>query len=313
MKAQQHLPFEPLTLPTAAFNFSDIAQPQFDRLDIGKGLSLARWSVNESTNESADEKDVLYHRQDVHTLSLYISGGTHSYRKDKPDCKGGPGKLCLMPRDSQSKWAMRDNIDFAHLYMTQEAINWFFVSTFDSDIRDGTLPELLYTSDKILAAKLAQSLRTAESSMTESCIVDPSLILEQTVTDVLYHLFRSKLLKKPAATARNSGLSPCHRKRVKEYIAAHYMNKITINDMAALTQLSDFHFAKMFKCSFGISPAAFVNLVRIDKIKTMLKTSANTSLADISAATGFAQQSHMTQAFKNQTGNTPLQYRKMLC
>jgi len=142
--------------------------------------------------------------------------------------------------------------------------------------------------------------------------MDSSLILEQSVTDVLYHLFQSKLNKKTTATAHISGLSPCHRKRVKEYIVGNYMNKITISKMAALIQLSDFHFAKMFKCSFGISPAAFVNLVRVDKIKTMLKTSANTSLADISAATGFAQQSHMTQAFKNQTGITPAQYRKML-
>ena len=53
--------------------------------------------------------------------------------------------ICLMPQDSQSKWAIRDNIEFAHLYITQAALNWFFVSTFDSDIRDGGLPELLYT------------------------------------------------------------------------------------------------------------------------------------------------------------------------
>ena len=82
--------------------------------------------------------------------------------------------------------------------------------------------------------------------------------------------------------------------------------------MASVTQLSDFHFSKMFKCSFGISPAAFVTLVRIDKIKTMLKTSANTRLADISVATGFAQQSHMTQALKKQSKMTPSQYRKKL-
>lgn len=93
--------------------------------------------------------------------------------------------ICLIPQDSQSKWAIRDNIEFAHLYMTQEALNWFFVGTFDSDIRDSALPELPYKSEKMLEVKLAQCLRTAESCMTESCIVDSSLILEQTVTDVL--------------------------------------------------------------------------------------------------------------------------------
>lgn len=80
--------------------------------------------------------------------------------------------------------------------------------------------------------------------------------------------------------------------------------------MASVTQLSNFHFAKMFKCSFGISPAAFVRLFRIEKIREMLN--GQSSLADISVAPGFAQQSHMTQAFKSQTGITPVQYRNNL-
>lgn len=112
MKKYQNLVlFERCFIDTPFIRQSDIAKPQLGQVDVINGLSLAHWQVNDTENK----KDVIYNRLDVHTLSFYMSGGTHRYRKDKPDCKGGQGMICLMPRDSQSIWPIRDSIEFAPL------------------------------------------------------------------------------------------------------------------------------------------------------------------------------------------------------
>ncbi len=60
--------------------------------------------------------------------------------------------------------------------------------------------------------------------------------------------------------------------------------------------LSTFHFAKMFKASFGVPPHRYVTERRIARAKALL-AEGRTSLAGIALACGFASQSHFTRRF----------------
>ena len=72
--------------------------------------------------------------------------------------------------------------------------------------------------------------------------------------------------------------------------------------------VSAFHFARLFKQSTGNSPHQYLLQRRLDRAKTMLRQ-AQMSLAEISASTGFADQSHFTKVFRRFTGVTPSEYR----
>jgi len=276
--------------------FTDAATSKMQQFDSSLGVSMASWVVSENT--------VCYEREDVHTLSLYLSGGERSYRTDIPNRKGGPGKLCTMPQGCRFDWTIKDTIEFTHLYLPQSLLSWFVSNTFERDVRETELPSLLYEEDELLQHKLLNCFHVLKRND------DKLLLLEEIIFDVLYLLYKKHRKFKETNKVTPGGLSPFHRNLVREHVRANYGNKLTISRMAALTKLSDFHFAKMFKLSFGLTPSAFVTRVRVQETKRLLKRDYD--LADISHKAGFSHQSHMTQTFRIFTGFTPAQYRRKI-
>jgi AraC family transcriptional regulator len=65
----------------------------------------------------------------------------------------------------------------------------------------------------------------------------------------------------------------------------------------------------LFKQAFEQSPHQYVLSRRVERAKTMLKDGER-SIAEIATACGFANQGHLTTAFKRRTGVTPASYRK---
>lgn len=274
--------------------FSDAADLKMQQMDNFTGVGLARWVVTEN--------DVSFENARSHTLSLYLSGGDNSFRYDKPEQKGGTGKLCTMPKHQSTFWAIKDTIQFAHLYFPQSALDWFIGNTFERDARNVNFPVLLYEDDPTLR-RLFLKCFNAHSQKE-------AMLLEEKLLDVLYYLFNKYLSLTGPNKVYSSGLSPFHRKLIRHYINDNYSEKLSISRLAALTNLNDFHFAKMFKISFGKTPSEYITKKRVQETKRLLKTKNN--LANISQENGFSHQSHMTQIFKFHTGFTPYQYQKKL-
>lgn len=78
---------------------------------LHSGIQLAAWS---------NKRDTITQYCDHHTLSLYVADGYESYHKTAGGWKngGGPDRFCLMPKESESSWDIRDDLSFVHLYCT---------------------------------------------------------------------------------------------------------------------------------------------------------------------------------------------------
>ena len=100
-------------------------------------------------------------------------------------------------------------------------------------------------------------------------------------------------------------------KRVLEYIATNLTSEIHLEDIAAVAGLSVFHFARAFRESTGVTPHQYVLQRRIDTVKTLLRT-RNWNLETIASATGFADASHLTKAFRRHTGTTPKTWQRQI-
>lgn len=95
--------------------------------------------------------------------------------------------------------------------------------------------------------------------------------------------------------------------RAKEYIHTHFSENLTVEEIAEQAYLSPFYLSKVFKRETGISIHKYLNLIRIDKARDLLRSGLNPITAAVE--TGFVDQSHFTHWFKRITGVTPSVYR----
>jgi len=104
------------------------------------------------------------------------------------------------------------------------------------------------------------------------------------------------------------GLPPRALRRVREYIAAHLEENISIQGLARIVGLSMYHFARAFKQSEGVTPHHFLLRCRVRRAQELL-ADTELPLAEIALAVGFSDQSHCARRFREFVGVTPSRYR----
>jgi AraC family transcriptional regulator len=99
--------------------------------------------------------------------------------------------------------------------------------------------------------------------------------------------------------------------QVQSYLEQRIAENPTLEELAALTDMSVYEFAKRFKTATGFSPYQYVLAQRLERAKDLLEHS-QLPLADVAYSVGFSSQAHMSKVFKERLGYTPKAYRKEL-
>jgi AraC-like DNA-binding protein len=107
--------------------------------------------------------------------------------------------------------------------------------------------------------------------------------------------------------SREGGSSPFQAiAAVKSLIDDQPTSPITLDDLARVSGLSRFQVLRGFIKSTGLTPHAYLVQRRIDLARSLI--ASGTGLADAAAASGFADQSHMTRIFVRKYGFSPASY-----
>ncbi len=122
------------------------------------------------------------------------------------------------------------------------------------------------------------------------------------------HFLRRYAAAQPARREVIGGLTPYKLQRTLAYIQAHLEEKLSLEMLAAVAQMSLTHFSHLFKHATGLTPHQYVNLCRIEHAKQLL-AETDMPLIDISAQVGCADQSHFTALFRRHVAMTPNAYR----
>jgi len=97
--------------------------------------------------------------------------------------------------------------------------------------------------------------------------------------------------------------------KITAYVGENYMNKITLDDIAAHVYLSKSYVSKVFKEEIKYSLTDYINRVRVDKSKELF-ADPRLSLAEIAYLVGFDDQSYFTKIFKKNVGVSPGKFRE---
>jgi len=96
---------------------------------------------------------------------------------------------------------------------------------------------------------------------------------------------------------------------VTDYIYAFYDQSLSLEELAAASCLSKFHFLRLFKIAFGKTPHQFINDVRICRAQELL-THASLDVHEVAARVGFQNSSSFSRSFFQRTGMYPTLFKK---
>lgn len=94
-----------------------------------------------------------------------------------------------------------------------------------------------------------------------------------------------------------------------DFIDAHLTDEIKLADIAAHINLSVYHFSRLFKMKVGHSPYHYILTARIDRAKTLLK-STSVSVKEIARQVGFNSETNFISTFSNRVGIPPQRFRE---
>ncbi|HEY9627172.1 MAG TPA: AraC family transcriptional regulator [Coleofasciculaceae cyanobacterium] len=163
------------------------------------------------------------------------------------------------------------------------------------------LPRFMSESDVFIQGLFSTLKREAEIGGMGS-----HLLVDSLKTALAVHLLREYCATRPKLSSYRDGLSQITLTLVKDYINDHLHQELRLADLAAIAQISPYHFLRLFKQSMGITPHQYILQCRLNRATHLLRHS-ELSVVEIATRTGFCDQSHLTRYFKHMTGKTPKQ------
>ena len=104
------------------------------------------------------------------------------------------------------------------------------------------------------------------------------------------------------------GLPPRVVRRLREHIDSNIDQRISVEALAKLANLSICYFVRAFKQSVGVTPHDYLIRRRVKRTMELL-SDTDMSLSEIALAAGFADQSHCARRFRQHVGMSPRDYR----
>src|SRR5215470_6532234 len=197
---------------------------------------------------------------------------------------------------------------------------------------DGFTYRMIHLAPDLLTDMLADLTGTAAMPLFAAPVItDPALAgavrrLHRSLTGPATPLERSERLAAVAALAARHAADPGRADqrgrgearltagdraraagRVRAFLSDGYAAQATLTDLAEVAGCSRFAAYRAFRDRFGLPPSDYQRQLRLREARRALAGGAGP--ADVAAATGFADQAHLTRWFRRCYGITPGAYR----
>ncbi len=100
-----------------------------------------------------------------------------------------------------------------------------------------------------------------------------------------------------------------HVVMMKRYIEKHYLETVTLDDMAWVTGLNEVYCGALFSKEEGITISRYVHQLRLRKAELLL-LEEDLSITDIALQCGYEDVYYFSRIFRQIKGISPLKYRK---
>jgi len=257
-----------------------------------------------ASGTEAVEAQFHAHAYDPHFHDQVLVGvteqGLQQFRCRRETQRSTPGRVILMEPGETHDGEAGDagGFTYAMLYFDPAWLRQAAETCLGRDAGEAVFrfPSILNDDPLLGPAVLAAcaQLKTPDSRMAREAALDA-------VTALLVRRYAGEAM--PAQDH-----APRLARRAREAIVDHGAEDLGLQALADLAGTDRFRLHRVFKSAYGIAPHAYLVQYRLNRARKLL--SDGLAPADVAAATGFADQSHLGRWFRRAFGQTPAAYRR---
>lgn len=245
----------------------------------------------------ADQVIVSVELRPFRPINVFCDG----HHKRKP--ASAPGALALY--DLRRSWCadIRDPFDTLQVFLPIKSFQEF------ADERRSAFLDFQFDIEQLRYDAVMLHLMQAMLPVLERPHEVSGLYLDSMFVAVRDHIAETYGGFTGKAVGNRLGLNARQLRHALEFIEAHLNHDVGLSDVADAASTSVSSLTRGFKAALGVSPHRWLLNRRIALAQRLIYAS-NASLADVAAACGFADQSHLTRVFLRTVGSSPAAWRR---
>ncbi|HWQ38542.1 MAG TPA: AraC family transcriptional regulator [Burkholderiales bacterium] len=260
-------------------------------------------------------------RREVEPSSHWLPGGTTHHlvfvslaqgrcvrasEEELTETQFEAGQVSIHPAFKPVRWEWDTRLSFVLLWLEPQFLEKVAEEVFDLSPEAVVLKAVEGQRDPFITQMAGLLIREVVNGDAAS-----SLLAASAATQLAIHLLRHYSARPQPAPAGRGLVAPRAVTLATQFIHENYARDISLTDIAAAAHLSPFHLARLFKKATGRTTHQYLVEIRVNSARALLTAGAGArSLADVAAAVGFADQSHLTRHFKRVLGMTPGQIKQ---
>lgn len=99
-----------------------------------------------------------------------------------------------------------------------------------------------------------------------------------------------------------------HLRRARDEADRSYADEVDLERLAAVAGLSKFHFLRLFRSTYGMTPGDYVSQRRIERAQDLLRAT-NLTVTEVCHAVGFSSLGSFSSRFRSVVGESPSQFQ----
>ncbi|HEX2785196.1 MAG TPA: AraC family transcriptional regulator [Ilumatobacteraceae bacterium] len=100
-----------------------------------------------------------------------------------------------------------------------------------------------------------------------------------------------------------------HLRRARDHADRSYTRSLTLDELAAVACLSKYHFLRLFKSTYGVTPMEYLSRRRIERAQDLLRAT-NLTVTEVCMAVGFSSLGSFSSRFRTLVGENPSEFQQ---
>lgn len=212
----------------------------------------------------------------------------------------GPGRMGVTAPGTPTRlrWRGHEHTLTTHVFLPTSLLDRTAVDLYGRAADHVRWPDALVVDDPVLTAVVG--------GLGEAALAGADQLYAETAAAYLAAHLLTRHSAVPTRYARSG--EDIRVRRATSFVNDNCHLPLTLHEIAAVANLSPFHFLRVFKMATGQTPHRFLNTVRVNRARRYLER-GDLSITEIAHLCGFTTPSRLATAFRRETGLSPSAYR----